>query len=60
MALTGLLTLLPYTTEDHRPRVSTTYRELGPPTMIINQENASQAYPQANLEGTFFSIESLS
>lgn len=31
-----------------------THSKLDHPTLIINEENALQAYPQANLVGTFF------
>lgn len=33
--LTGLVTLLSYSTQDHYPRSGTTYSELGPLTSII-------------------------
>lgn len=38
----GLFSLLSYTTQGHLPRVGTTYRGLGSPTSISNQENARQ------------------
>ena len=34
------LFILPYTTQDHIPRGSTTQNRLEPPALIINQENA--------------------
>lgn len=59
LASHGLLNFLSYTTQDHLTRAGTN-SELGLPTSNNNQENASEAYPQANLTGTFFfSIEVL-
>lgn len=56
---TGLFPMahLAYTTQDHLPKGGTTHSKLGPPTSIINQGNAPCAYPQANLNGSIFSIE---
>ena len=49
----GLLNLLSYSTQDYQPRGVPTHSELGPLPSIINQENALQACPQANLVGVF-------
>ena len=48
-----LLSLLSDKIQDHQLRVGPTLNDLGPPTPIINQKNASQTSPQANLVGTF-------
>lgn len=42
--LSGLLSLVSYTPQNHLPR-----SELGPPTPIIDQENAPHRCSQANL-----------
>lgn len=42
----GLLNLLSCTVEDQLPRDVTTYSGLGPPTLIINQENAPTGMPK--------------
>lgn len=56
--LTSLLSLNPYTTQDHLSRGSATHRGQGPPTPFVNQENASQATClQGQLDGSRFSLE---
>lgn len=45
------LSLLFYATQDHCPRSSTTYSQLGPPTSNINQENVLQPHLQPSLMG---------
>lgn len=41
---------LAQTTQDHLPRVGTSFRGLGPPTLIIRQENALNTCLQAYLK----------
>ena len=49
LAPQGLFTLLSYTIQDFLRRCGTTHSGLGPPTLIINQENAPEACPQGDL-----------
>ena len=42
-----------YSTLDHQPRGAIIHHELVPPTSVMNQENAPQACPQANLVEAF-------
>lgn len=44
-----LLSLFSYSTQDQKSSSGTTHRELGPPASVINQEDAPQAWPQADL-----------
>lgn len=53
MQLTGLLSQLSYTNQDHLQRGCTAPSEVKPPALIINQENALQTCEQANLMETF-------
>jgi hypothetical protein len=54
-----LLSLLSYRTQDHQPRDGTTHSEQDLPTSIINQENALQAFSQANLREAFSPLKLL-
>jgi hypothetical protein len=53
LVLSGLLSLLLYSTHDHQPRGSTFHSEQYVPTSFIDQENVLQAGSQANLVGAF-------
>lgn len=53
LVLSGLLSLLLYSTHDHQSRGSTFHSEQYVPTSFINQENVLQAGSQANLVGAF-------
>lgn len=58
LACHGLVSLLPYTTQDHHPGTALPPphpdpSELGPRSSIINQENALQTCLQANLVDVF-------
>ena len=51
--------MLSYTIQDHLTSSATSHTELGPPTLIINQENAPQSCLQANLMEAVSQLQSL-
>ena len=44
LVIHGLLSLLFYSTQEYQPRVGITFSDLGPPTSIINYEDAPHAF----------------
>lgn len=59
LASHGFLGLLSYTTLYHLPKDGTSHSELGPPTLIVNQENAPTIMPTSLLMEAISQMRSL-
>lgn len=57
LASHGFLGLLSYATLYHLSEDDTSHSELGPPTLIVNQENAPTIMPTSHSDGGNFSNE---